>query len=161
MNGYSANQIKIAAEIAASRIANGTSPSGLVHVLHFPRDDPRSRDDIQGLSSTITPAEYARGGYSEVYYSLDYIVGCGEVIAAAEAAMRPICEIAREISREWKNPNFAAVPYLRAMRELRTVEDMYIHERADDIVLRFLCNAGSFRGAKARALKAELRKHLA
>lgn len=72
--------------------------------------------------------------------------------------MRAINEIARDIKREWLKVSPAAFPYLQAMLELRTKEDKYIFETADEIVLRFLCNASSFKGEYARVLKAELKE---
>jgi hypothetical protein len=43
------------------------------------------------------------------------------------------------------------------MEELITTLDMYLYDSAQDIVLRFLCNAGTWRGEVARRVKAELR----
>lgn len=70
---------------------------------------------------------------------------------------RPISAIASDILDAWPRPNYAAVPYLSAMRALGGIDDRYIHDSAREIVLRFLCNASAFRGDRARALKAELR----
>lgn len=74
--------------------------------------------------------------------------------------MRTISDIAYDIRREWKNVNYAAKPYLEAMTSLETIYDTYIHDSAKGIVLRFLGNAGSFRGERAKALKAELKELL-
>ena len=71
--------------------------------------------------------------------------------------MRPLHEIASEIRKEWENVNYAAKPYLSAMRELETVNDNYGLDSGKSIVLHFLCNAGSFRGEAARRIKAELK----
>jgi hypothetical protein len=70
---------------------------------------------------------------------------------------RPIYAIARDIRRAWPNVNYAARPYLDAMRALNQIDDYYGFDDAHDIVLRFLGNASSFRGEQAKALKAELR----
>lgn len=74
---------------------------------------------------------------------------------------RLIKEIANEILKEWKNPSeyaqMYAWPYLKAMTTLNTIHDKYILDDADEIILRFLCNAGSFKGEAARRLKKELR----
>jgi hypothetical protein len=70
---------------------------------------------------------------------------------------RPLYEIAKEIEREWPNPYFGAVPYLRAMREIDKVTDLYYADRASDIVLYFLSNASTWRGEAARRIKAELK----
>lgn len=71
--------------------------------------------------------------------------------------VRPISVIAAEISASWKNVNYAAVPYLSAMRSLNTIDDNYGYDDAKGIVLYFLSNAGSWRGDDARRIKAELK----
>lgn len=73
---------------------------------------------------------------------------------------RPIYEIAREIRKYWENPYFGAVPYLRAMSQLDLVSDLYELDSAKDILTYFLCNAGSWRGEHARAIKAEIKSIL-
>lgn len=73
---------------------------------------------------------------------------------------RPLCVIAREIRADWKKPYFGAVPYLSVMGELQSINDTYICDSARDIVNRFLANASTWRGDKARALKAELNSML-
>lgn len=73
---------------------------------------------------------------------------------------RSIETIAREISRDWKTPYFGAVPYLSAMRSLNTVNDMYGMDSARSIINYFLCNATTWRGEKARAIKKELKEIL-
>ena len=71
--------------------------------------------------------------------------------------VRPLHEIAREISREWKRPYFGAVPYLQAMRELDTCADPYGADSGTSIVQYFLSNASTFRGDAARRIKRELK----
>jgi hypothetical protein len=70
---------------------------------------------------------------------------------------RPLYEIARDIRKDWKNVNYAAKPYLDAMSSLDSVNDTYIMDSAKSIVLYFLCNANSWRGEVAKAIKAELK----
>ena len=70
---------------------------------------------------------------------------------------RPISDIARDIIRAWPKPNFAAVPYLDAMRSLNSVNDAYYSDSGKSVVLYFLGNAASFKGEAAKALKAELK----
>lgn len=70
---------------------------------------------------------------------------------------RPIRVIAQEINRDWPKPYFGAVPYLRAMARLETIDDRIGYDDARDIVTRFLVNAGTWRGETARRVKAELR----
>ena len=71
--------------------------------------------------------------------------------------MRKISEIASEIKMDWKNVNFAAKPYLDAMLSIDTIQDKYYFDDARSIITYFLCNASSWRGEKARAIKAELK----
>lgn len=72
--------------------------------------------------------------------------------------MRALSEIAADIRKHWPNIYFGAVPYVDAMRELDSIDDMYYADTAEDVVLRFLANAGMWRGADARRIKAELKE---
>lgn len=72
------------------------------------------------------------------------------------AIPRPLHEIADDIRRNWPKVYFGAEPYINAMRYLSTLDDIYIHEPARDIVTRFLSNAATWRGDDARRVKAEL-----
>jgi hypothetical protein len=74
--------------------------------------------------------------------------------------MRTVSEIAAEIRRTWKRVNYAAEPYLSAMASLSSVDDNYILDSGREIVIRFLANAGTWRGEDARRIKAELREML-
>lgn len=73
------------------------------------------------------------------------------------ATKREIREVAREIKREWKNVNFGAKPYLDAMLSLTDKDSTYGYDSAKLIVLYFLSNASTFRGDKAKEIKAELK----
>jgi hypothetical protein len=70
---------------------------------------------------------------------------------------RPIHTIASEILQDWKRPYFGAVPYLAAMQSLDTIDDAYGYDDARSIILYFMANATTWRGAKAREIKAELK----
>jgi len=70
---------------------------------------------------------------------------------------RPIHAIADEIIKDWTKPYFGAVPYLGAMRFLHTIEDSYGYDDARTVILYFMANATTWRGAKAREIKAELK----
>lgn len=74
---------------------------------------------------------------------------------------RNISEIARDIRKAWPNPYFAAKPYLEAMLTLTTIDSKYGYDSARITITYFLSNASSFRGAEARALKAELKAIIA
>jgi hypothetical protein len=71
--------------------------------------------------------------------------------------MQTISTIAREISREWKNVNYAAKPYLEAMRSLDSVNDSYYQDDARSVVSYFLANASGYRGDAAKAHKSALK----
>ena len=70
---------------------------------------------------------------------------------------RSIRSIALDIRKEWAKVNYAAKPYLDAMLELNSINDKYYNDSAKSVVLYFLSNAASFRGERAKALKAELK----
>jgi hypothetical protein len=67
-----------------------------------------------------------------------------------------ISGIAAVIKNDWKNVHYAAVPYLEAMESLDKITDDYICDSGVSVVLYFLCNANSWRGEVARAVKKEL-----
>jgi hypothetical protein len=70
---------------------------------------------------------------------------------------RTISAIARDIQNDWKKVNYAAAPYLSAMLSLQSLESSFGYDSGESIVRYFLCNASSYRGEKAKALKAELK----
>lgn len=72
--------------------------------------------------------------------------------------MRELYKIAQEIRKEWPNANYAAVPYLDAMRSMASVNDTYGLDDGKTIVLYFLANAGTWRGEAAKRIKAELKE---
>jgi hypothetical protein len=80
------------------------------------------------------------------------------IMADDEEGPRPIYKIADEITREWKNVYFGAVPYLGAMRVLRTIDDQFDQDSAKDVILYFLSNAAYWRGSVAKRIKAELKE---
>lgn len=71
--------------------------------------------------------------------------------------VRPLHVIARDIYQAWPKVNYAAKPYLEAMRDLSSINDRYGYDDARSIVLYFLSNAASFRGDTAKILKLELK----
>ena len=75
--------------------------------------------------------------------------------------LRPISSIAYDIHKEWGvKVNYAAKPYLSALKGLESISDHYGYDSARSIVLYFLGNASTFRGEEAKSLKAELKQHL-
>jgi len=77
-------------------------------------------------------------------------------MSKVKTEVRPLNQIAQEITKDWKKVYFGAVPYLSAMLTLESIESMYIHDTAKSIVLYFLANAGTWRGETARRVKKEL-----
>lgn len=73
-------------------------------------------------------------------------------------ATRSLRDIAVEIHQNWAKPNYAALPYMRAMLSLESMQSAYGQDNARSIVLYFLSNAATWRGAAAKRIKAELRE---
>ena len=73
---------------------------------------------------------------------------------------RPLYLIAHEINRDWARPYFGARPYIAAMSDLDTLDDMFLHDSARSVVAYFLANASTWRGDTARRVKDELRAML-
>ena len=59
---------------------------------------------------------------------------------------RPIHVLAGLIRKSWPAPYFGAVPYLQAMSRLSDGSDRFGQEDGEEIVMRFLANASSYRG---------------
>ena len=74
--------------------------------------------------------------------------------------VRLLSTIARDIYKDWKTVNFAAVPYLHAMSSLETMKDKYGADDARSIVSYFLSNASTWRGPVAKEMKLELKNML-
>jgi hypothetical protein len=70
---------------------------------------------------------------------------------------RPLHVIANEIRKDWQKVYFGAVPYLQAMQTLDKPTDRYGMDSAKSIANYFLANASSWRGDKAKQIKAELK----
>lgn len=78
-----------------------------------------------------------------------------------------ISQIATFICIDWVDAktrkskvNYAAKPYLDAMHSLIHINDRYMNDTGDSVVRYFLCNASSWRGDIAKAVKAELKRRL-
>ena len=83
-----------------------------------------------------------------------------ETQIAATLPQATLACIATIVKRDWKNIYFGAKPYLSAMFSLNTVNDTYGMDTGKSIVTYFLCNANTWRGPIARAVKAELNKRI-
>jgi hypothetical protein len=77
---------------------------------------------------------------------------------------RELHQIGREINDDWrligKGVSPYARPYLDALLTLESINDNYYLDSADSVVRYFLANASTYRGEKAKALKAELKSML-
>ena len=69
---------------------------------------------------------------------------------------RPIYEIASDIRTNWPKINYAAAPYLDAMRDLNAITDKYVWDTGASVVRYFLANASTWRGPEAKRIKLEL-----
>jgi hypothetical protein len=69
-------------------------------------------------------------------------------------------DIAWIILRDWRQVNFAAMPYLQAMNTMTNISDSYGADSGSSIVAYFLSNANSWHGPVAKAVKAELKARL-
>ncbi len=76
---------------------------------------------------------------------------------AIRVPVRPICEIAADVRKDWSKVWFGAVPYLNAMDCLDTVTDNYGFDSGKSVVIYFLANAATWKGDKAREIKKELK----
>lgn len=71
--------------------------------------------------------------------------------------MREIWEIADEIDKLWTKPYFGAEPYIKAMKWVSRPSDPYGADDGEYLVIYFLANANTWRGADARRIKKELK----
>ena len=70
-----------------------------------------------------------------------------------------ISQLASIVSQDWGNKvNYAARPYLDAMFSIGDIKDTYGYDTGVSVVLYFLCNANTWRGETAKAVKAELKR---
>jgi hypothetical protein len=77
--------------------------------------------------------------------------------------MKTLSELASIIDADcngkpWYN---YAKPYVKAMRSLQSIDDVYVADSGESVVLYALSNLSYWRGDTARMVKAELKAHLA
>jgi len=74
---------------------------------------------------------------------------------------RPLSTIAREIRRDWgPKVYFGAKPYLDALSSMYDVKEPYYEDSGSSVVAYLLGNMQTWRGPKAKEIKAELKKIL-
>lgn len=77
---------------------------------------------------------------------------------------RPLYLIAKDIRDDYRSKGKPvhpyAAPYVDAMAQLETIDQMYYADTADSVVRYALSNLSSWRGDKAREIKAELKSML-
>lgn len=65
--------------------------------------------------------------------------------------------IANQIKAKWKNISPYALPYLNAMLTFSCPTEYYMYDRGSVVILYFLSNAASFKGADASEIKQTLK----
>ena len=81
--------------------------------------------------------------------------------ALTRSGHRPLSTIAREIRRDWGGKvHYSAKPYLDALGSLHDIKDNYYEDSGASVVAYLLGNMHSWKGPKAREIKAELNKIL-
>lgn len=75
-----------------------------------------------------------------------------------ETLLRSLNVIFNEVDQSWTNPYFGAVPYIRALKSLDNLNDMFVNDKAVDLVRYFLSNAQTWKGVVARRIKKELKQ---
>lgn len=70
----------------------------------------------------------------------------------------PLSQLADLVRRDWKNVSPYALPYLKAMLTLPSIDTAYYNDSGKSVVLYFLSNAAGWRGDVAKLVKAELKR---
>jgi hypothetical protein len=71
-----------------------------------------------------------------------------------------LADLAALITKDWKNPNFGAKPYILALACLEDIDSAYYCDSGRSIVAYFLSNASTWKGEVAKAVKLELNRRL-
>jgi len=79
---------------------------------------------------------------------------------ADELKQASVSELATIIRKNWPKVNYAAQPYLDAMRSMDSFDQDYGADTGQSIGLYFLSNASSWRGDVAKLVRAELKRRL-
>ncbi len=83
-----------------------------------------------------------------------------ETLASTQdLSILPLVDIVREIRKDWKPVHYTAIPYLDAMGNLDEKGNFGL-DTGKSVILYFLCNASTWKGPIARAMKKELNKRV-
>lgn len=106
-------------------------------------------------------ADYLAKKGRQQYDTEGRITGQAPAIDPAKLSSASVSSLAMMASRNWGSKvNYAAKPYLSAMRSLDSANDAYGADSGQEIIARFLANAGSWRGPVAKQIKAELKQRI-
>lgn len=128
-------------------------------VMHYNTDGADSNMELVSIAQTVVTAIKQTKDDAE---AMEYVQALRQAGGGNYDydTLNPIDEIAKEIKKLWVKPYFGAMPYIDAMLSLKTVQDKFHYDTAEDILVRFLCNAMRWRGADARRLKQDIKNHL-
>lgn len=128
--------------------------------------DSQEAYNAKGVLDRLDRAEAqakARQGKSETSASAGGADGPDERTARAIASP-DLGGLARAIRRDLKAQGkkvpFGAEPYLDALESLGSIKEKYYEDSGESVVAYLLSNLGSYRGANAKAIKAELKRRL-
>ena len=72
--------------------------------------------------------------------------------------VRPLYEIAKEIRKDWKTMPDYAFTHFEGFQYATSIDEMFYFDSVKGEVLYFLGSASTWRGSKAKEIKAELKK---
>ncbi|MCR5265142.1 MAG: hypothetical protein K6E29_00940 [Cyanobacteria bacterium RUI128] len=116
--------------------------------------------NILRYSETINIYDYE--AVSEIYDMISDLLENHRIERDEEdCSHRAIDTIAYEIIEDWgENISDGAKPYLKAMTQIVSIDEMYGSDSATSIIGYFLANAEDYQGKKAERLKQELQNML-
>lgn len=141
---------------------------GMKPVSKWEKRYPGRGEEVMYATATKKAKELAEENDPHIYFSgdagknfkaldSDQQQSSTQPVVQTASGPRPISQIAREISKDWKNVNYAAKPYLQAMFSLDDITDSYGYDSARSIIAYFLSNASQWKGDVAKKIKNELK----
>lgn len=95
-------------------------------------------------------------GDDELLSYIEHLIKTDNEKKKLSESARSLSQIAYDISKDWKGVNYAARPYLEAMKTLNSITDSYGQDSGSSVVAYFLSNASSWKGETAKKIKKEL-----